>query len=274
MQGATLVLNATVPESIIRAAYDADPIAAAAEYGAQFRADVEAFVPREAVEACVEGGRRELPPVPTLRYLAFVDPSGGSLDSMTLAIAHAEEKNLVVLDALRERKPPFSPDDVVESFANLCRSYGITTVWGDRYGGVWPRERFKVHGIRYEVVEQTKSDLYQAVLPLLTGQRAELLDEPRLITQLCALERLTSRAGRDSISHPPSGHDDVANAAAGALVLVGTRGTPMFSEYATSPGGGRPVEMTVPVTPPRIRTYSITASALPRGRRPWPTGIR
>jgi len=45
----------------------------------------------------------------------------------------------------------------------------------------------------------------------------ELLDNPHLIGQLCALERRTARSGKDSIDHPPNGHDDLANAAAGAL---------------------------------------------------------
>ena len=38
------------------------------------------------------------------------DPSGGSADSMTLAIAHMEHRNsekTVILDAIRERRPPF-----------------------------------------------------------------------------------------------------------------------------------------------------------------------
>jgi len=34
------------------------------------------------------------------------------------------------------------------------------------------------------------------------------------------LERRTSRAGKDSIDHVPGGHDDVANAAAGAAVIA------------------------------------------------------
>jgi hypothetical protein len=42
----------------------------------------------------------------------------------------------------------------------------------------------------------------------------------RAIAQLLALERSTSRLGKDFISHPPGGHDDLINAAAGALVLV------------------------------------------------------
>jgi hypothetical protein len=42
-----------------------------------------------------------------------------------------------------------------------------------------------------------------------------LLDDPRLIDQLCALERRTARGGRDSIDHPPGAHDDVVNTVAG-----------------------------------------------------------
>jgi hypothetical protein len=40
---------------------------------------------------------------------------------------------------------------------------------------------------------------------------------------LVGLERRTSRAGKDSIDHAPGGHDDVANAAAGATVYAAAR---------------------------------------------------
>jgi hypothetical protein len=46
----------------------------------------------------------------------LVDPSGGSADAMTLAIGH-RQGDVVVIDALRERRPPFSPDDVAAEFA-------------------------------------------------------------------------------------------------------------------------------------------------------------
>ena len=48
----------------------------------------------------------------------------------------------------------------------------------------------------------------------------ELLDNDRLINQLLNLERRSGRAGKDSIDHGPHGHDDVVNAAAGAVVLA------------------------------------------------------
>jgi hypothetical protein len=44
--------------------------------------------------------------VPGLRHVAFVDPSGGSRDSMTLAIAHQQKDSKAVLDCIHERKPP------------------------------------------------------------------------------------------------------------------------------------------------------------------------
>jgi hypothetical protein len=219
----TLSMNPAVDEGVIADAFADDPIAAASEYGqggsVVFRRDVEAFLDAEAIRAATIGGRRELPPVDGLRYVAFVDPSGGSGDSFTLAIAHREQER-AVLDLVRERRPPFSPDDVVQEFTETLEPYGIGFVTGDRYAGEWPRERFAAHGIGYQPSERTKSDLYRELLPAVNAQRVELLDLPRLAAQLCGLERRVSRGGRDSIDHLPGGHDDLANAAAGALVAA------------------------------------------------------
>ena len=67
-------------------------------------------------------------------------------------------------------------------------------------------------------MEQSKSDLYRDLLPILNSGRAELLDVPRLVSQLCGLERRTARGGRDSIDHAPGAHDDLSNSVAGAIV--------------------------------------------------------
>ncbi len=55
-QAPTREMNPTVPQRVIDEATEQDPASAAAEYGAQFRSDVESFVNREAVEACVSVG--------------------------------------------------------------------------------------------------------------------------------------------------------------------------------------------------------------------------
>jgi len=220
----TRSLNPTVPERVIARAFADDPIAAASEYGQDgrvvFRHDVEAFLDPAAIEAVTMVGRRELPPLADTAYAGFVDPSGGSQDSFTVAIAHADDAGRGVLDVVRERRPPFSPDAVVAEYATLLRAYGLTDVVGDRYAGEWPREAFRNHGIRYLPSERVKSDLYREIVAPVNAGRVELLDLPTLRAQLVGLERRVARGGKDSIDHTPGGRDDVANAAVGAVTLV------------------------------------------------------
>jgi hypothetical protein len=146
---------------------------------------------------------------------------------MTLAIGHRQD-DIAILDAIRERKPPFSPEAVVEEFAALLKSYRVSTVVGDRYGGEWPRERFGKHGIDYRVSDKPSSDLYRDMLPAVNSCRVDLLEVNRLTNQLIRLERRTSRGGKDMIDHAPGAHDDSANAVAGAIaVLTKQREPPM-----------------------------------------------
>jgi len=218
-KAATLTMNPSVPQRVIDEAMERDPASAAAEYLAEFRTDVDSFVSREVVEACIDDGVFERAPISALRYYGFVDPSGGSADSFTAAVAHME-KDQIVLDAVRERKPPFSPETVAKEFAEFFLTYRCTTVRGDRYAGEWPREQFKKHGVVYVPADKVKSELYLEMLPRLNSRRASLLDNKRLVEQLVGLERRTSRAGKDSVDHAPGGRDDLANAVAGAIVYA------------------------------------------------------
>jgi hypothetical protein len=214
VQADSRTMNPELPQSIVDQAYADDAAHASAEYGAKFRTDIESFVSVEAVNACRIDGRFELPPAGGISYRAFVDPSGGSSDSMTLAIGHTFAGRIVI-DAVREQKAPFDPDATAKDFAALLHTYRVTSVAGDRYGGIWPRERFRKHGISYRVADSTKSELYQALLPRLNAGTIELLDHERSIKQLLALERRTSRGGKDSIDHPSGAKDDIANVIAG-----------------------------------------------------------
>jgi len=223
VQAATLDLNPTFDARAVAKARAEDAPAAASEYDAVFRSDIESYTPREAVEACVEPGARELPPVRTTTYRAFVDPAGGSgKDSFALAIGHKEDDGTVVVDAVRETRPIFSPEAAVADYAALLRRYGVGSVTGDRYAGEWPREAFRKHGIEYEVADRPKSDLYRDALPLINSGQLELPDLPRLVAQICGLERRTARGGRDSIDHAPGAHDDLANVALGLAATLAT----------------------------------------------------
>jgi hypothetical protein len=222
----TRVMNASLSQKVVDRALEEDPEAASAEYGAEFRGDLEIFVSREAIEACVASSVLVRPPVAGVRYLGFVDPSGGSNDSMTMAIAH-EERGTVVVDCIGERKAPFSPDSVVSEFSETFKAYNVSKIVGDRYAGEWPRERFRAHGITYEPAEMNRSELYLAFLPVLNSGRLELLDNPRMVAQFVGLERRTARSGKDSVDHAPGAHDDIANAVAGAVQMASSKRAPL-----------------------------------------------
>jgi len=228
----SIAFNPTLDQAVIDQALADDPFGARAEWLGEFRDDVEAYIAREVVEAAVVAGRHELPRIEGVFYTGGTDTSGGSKDSFTLSITHAETDassvRRVLLDVVRETRAPFNPDVVVAEYAALLKSYGITKVIGDRYGGVWPRERFAAHGIEYVVADKTASDYYLELLPILNSGRAELLDHPRLIAQLCNLERSAARSGKENISHPPKSHDDVANCA--AIALVSALATPVYEQ--------------------------------------------
>ena len=223
VKAASETMNPGLDRAFIAAQYEDDPISAAAEYGAEFRSDVAEFVSMDVLDACTADGVFELPPISGATYVAFVDPSGGSSDSMTLAIAHRDKFGIAILDCIREVRPPFSPESVVDEFCAVLKQYHLTRVCGDRYAGEWPRERFRMCGVTYELSEKPKNDIYRDMLPLLNSRKCQLLDDRRLIAQLHGLERRTARGGRDSIDHSPGGHDDIANAVAGALVLASGR---------------------------------------------------
>jgi hypothetical protein len=216
-KGTSKQFNPTLSQAEIDRALAADRVRNSAEYLSEFRSDIEGFVLLEVVETCV-GDHREILPAAGVRYFAFVDPSGGSSDSMTLAIAHRTRKKpdrVVVVDAIREVTPPFSPQSVVDQFAALLKSYHVKRLIGDHYAGEFVREPFRAHGINYEPCAVPKSDLYRDLFPLLNSVKIVLPRHDRLVAQIVGLERRVGRSGKDSIDHAPNGHDDLANAVAG-----------------------------------------------------------
>ena len=221
-RGTTRDLNPTYPQARIDAAIAENPAKNRAEYLAEFRRDIEGYVSLEALEACVTPGCYERGPERHQNYVGFCDPSGGGgADSMSLAVGHVDfAKDTIVLDAIRERMPPFSPEEVVEGFAKALKTYRCYSVYGDRFAGEWPREVFAKHGITYISDVPSKSELYGAALSLLNSARAELLDHERMLSQFSGLECTTTRGGaKPRIDHGPGGHDDVSNAAAGVIAL-------------------------------------------------------
>jgi hypothetical protein len=230
-QGTSRDFNPSLPQSVVDRALERDRAAASAEYLAQFRSDIESFVSFEVVTACV-GDYVEMAALSKHRYSAFTDPSGGSSDSFTMAISHREGERILI-DAIREVQPPFSPEALIDEFASLCKSYRISKIEGDRYAGEFPRQQFRKRGIEYRCSDKTKSDLFRDLLPMLNAGRITLPKSERLTNQLCNLERRVARSGKDSIDHGPGSHDDLANAVAGAADLASGRREHQPAQFTT-----------------------------------------
>jgi len=223
-QGASRDFNPSLPQSIVDRAMERDPQAASAEYLGKFRDDIEGFVTFEIVMACVDAGVRERAPVSGTKYFSFTDPSGGSSDSMTIAIGH-KDGGTVVVDCLREITAPFDPESAVDEFARVLKSYNLTETTGDKYAASWVTTSFQRCGIKYKHSELNRSQLYLEMLPRLNSKTIRLLDHPRGLSQICLLERRAGRggAGRDAVDHPVGTRDDIANAIAGLCGLAGRK---------------------------------------------------
>lgn len=218
-QAPSLMMNPTLPKHVVDEALSEDYSAAKAEYLAEFRTDVESYVSVEVIEACTRPSQLEILKQSGRRYFAFVDPSGGSADSFTMAVAH-KEKEQIIIDVVKTTKAPFNPESVVELYCPILQSYNVKTVYGDAYAGEWPREQFRKRGVEYKKSDLSKSDLFRDLLPLLNAEKIQLPPLRELAKELTDLERKTSRAGRDIIDHPPNGHDDIANSVAGVAHIA------------------------------------------------------
>jgi hypothetical protein len=209
----------TLPQAEIDRALSEDRPRNEAEYLSIWRSDIDNYISREVVEGCLGDYHEQLPAANT-SYHAFVDPASGSgEDSFTLSVAH-KQNSQIFIDCVREIRPHFSPAAAVEYLAVTVKSYRCSSVTGDHYAGEFPRELFKKHGIRYEVCKSPKSDLFRDLLPLLNSGSITLPRNDRLVAQIVGLERRVTRAGKDSITHPDHGHDDVANCVAGVATSL------------------------------------------------------
>jgi hypothetical protein len=113
----------------------------------------------------------------------------------------------------------FSIDGVVDEICALAKSYRSNKIVGDRYSGDVIPDMFRKRSLPYDPTEYVKSDLYHDLLPLLNTKGIVLPRNERLIAQIVGLERRVGSSGRDTITHPPGGHDDIPNAVAGVAKL-------------------------------------------------------
>ena len=144
-----------------------------------------------------------------------------------LPLAHRQANGIIVIDALREARAPFSPDVVVKNvILPLANAYRIYKIFGDFYAGNFARDPLRRAGKAYDIAQLHTSDLYREMAPLLnSGHIRHAAPTLRAINQICSLEISTKRTGRDQITHPPHGNDDLATVCAGVAYFARNRTT-------------------------------------------------
>jgi hypothetical protein len=219
VHGASRDFNASLPQAVVDRALARNPIAARAEYLAEFRSDLEGYVSLDTLRACT-GPVAEWQPIAGVQYTAGIDIAAGSgEDSLALAVAHLDEaSDKIILDSVREWKPPFSPTAVLMQVAEHCRRYNINTIIGDRYVKEFAAEMlFDNSGLRYRVSDRVTSDNFGELLPMLNSHEVLLPSLPAFLDQLMSLQVKPSSRGKVFIGHASGGHDDMAAAAAIAI---------------------------------------------------------
>jgi hypothetical protein len=174
-----------------------------------------------AVETIMDAIDRGVPKrayIPGVRYVAFVDMSGGSSDSAVLCIAHVESyRGRVIVDLIMDQgpPPPFNPRDAVARFVTAMREYRIGVVVGDKFAGTTFAWDFQQAGVRFRPSTKSAADLYLELEPKMTAGEVRLVDQPLLEQQLLGLVWRGHKP-----DHLSGEHDDWSNAMAGAVVYA------------------------------------------------------
>lgn len=220
-----LDMNPALDRRIVEESFRNDPVAAKTEWCAEFRADLASYVDRVTVEAVTADVSEYLPRSFSSVPIFFCDMAGGSgSDSATLSGSVCDKDGIIKQVIQKEFRPPFNPEEVIRDFSSEIKRWAGRQVTGDRYAGDFPKVAFERYGISYRQSEKTKSELFQEFLKLINSGKVELLRNPRLLHQLCALERRIAPSGREFIESAPRTNDDLANSCAGSCVLAAAEG--------------------------------------------------
>jgi hypothetical protein len=170
----SMVMNPTLDRETVERAIAEDPGKGKAEWLAEFRDDVNDLLPADVIENSTDWGIAERAPRPGIKYVAFADASGGTgQDSFAMSIGHVDLlSEAIIIDLIRERKPRFVAAEVIHEYADILRSYNVSAVTGDRFGGGFTSDEWARAGIQFRPSPTTTAENYLRALPLLTWRAA------------------------------------------------------------------------------------------------------
>lgn len=241
------VMNPTLQPSVLEKARKHDEGNFRREYLAEFTDPINAWVIPDVLDPCIVRGRCELPRIEKATYVVAVDPAFKRND-FALAVLHRTAGGPVVIDRVAHwagtKQAPLGYEWVCEQIARIANEYGVREVVGDQYCAAIIKQHFDKLGIRYREYTfgaHTRADLFGNLKHLLVQRKIELLDEPKLLHQLRALEERSASSGNIDIRPGYGTKDDVAVAVALAAFELAKRRPPR-EPYVEVIAAGRPYQ--------------------------------
>ena len=234
LQAPTWQWNPNITRADLNDEFEADPAAAAREYGAQFSTAITAkFAPAD-IERAMAGNYESIPPQSGIQYMAAIDP-GGRVDSFTLAIGHIQD-GAVIVDLAVEWPAPVDTEQVLHQLAGHLRTYRVKQLFSDPYGSDFLKTLLRQHGINIIQIAFTallKSRSYSTLGYLLRNGAIALPAHQELQRQLQNIEERKQPGGGVTIGAPNmiGEHDDLAD----ALALLVQQLTPNVTRQARRP---------------------------------------
>lgn len=212
----TPLMNELISAEELRREEQADPAGYRREFLGEWPTDdVDAFLPDADIEAAIQTGTRELPPVASMvevgRYVGAIDASGlGGKDAFTFGVAHGAPESGMAVDALRgwSRAPVAQ---VMDEIVVLAKSYGLRKIVADQFGFAFVRELLEQRGLFVEQLPFTtrsKPEWYLDMKLWFSQARIQMLDHPEALRELRMLESKRTSGGRYVIAAPRGQHDD------------------------------------------------------------------
>ena len=221
--GATLVwrapsrlMNPLLSEAFIQRKLEEDPSRNRAEYLAEWREDVEIWLPRSVIEKAVMPGQGDSFPMPGEKYYGFTDMSGGRRDDAALAISFRDEGK-VRFAFIKRWRAPFNPYEIIQQQADILKRYRCNRVTGDRYTGgddlgAWsePSEDLyersltvlRYHEIRRDEALEAYNTYHKSLLAALSAAQKQettlyLPDRDAALSEFKRLKGALARAQKD-----------------------------------------------------------------------------
>lgn len=268
-QAASWEVLPSFPKAALEREMAEDPEAFRREFGAEFSASIEQFLPSASLEACVSRGIDHRPPLKSRTYAAAVD-QGYRKDRFTLVIGHAEDEEIVI-DRLHDWKPrsghPVRLESMLPELKGLLVPYGVTRVLGDQYSSDAFEELLRREGLVYlrrPFTRESKEAIFSELKYAVIGERVRLLDHKESLRELRMLEARRLPSGGMKIEAPSAGsvNDDYAD----ALALL-------VSELATDARRGDGVDVGHEYGEQQsLSVQDRRWTALQAGEKDWQTG--